>query len=87
VLQTPEEQLTLFPMISEEEWADLDGQDQLERFLNTRLAALKNERTAVEWLLAMAARTEAARPDVKAETSSTGCTACSATNGIPTSRC
>ncbi|MGH8069881.1 MAG: DEAD/DEAH box helicase [Candidatus Entotheonellia bacterium] len=67
VLQTPEEQLTLFPMISEEEWADLDGQDQLERLLNTRLAALKNERTAVEWLLAMAARTEATRPDAKAE--------------------
>ena len=67
VLQTPEEQLTLFPMVSEEEWADLDGQDQLERLLNTRLAALKNERTAVEWLLTMATRTEAVRPDAKAE--------------------
>jgi superfamily II DNA or RNA helicase len=67
VLQTPEEQLTLFPMVSEEEWADLDGQDQLERLLNKRLAALKNERTAVELLLTMATRTEAARPDAKAE--------------------
>ncbi|HXH09494.1 MAG TPA: helicase-related protein [Alphaproteobacteria bacterium] len=68
VLQMPKEQLTLFPVISEEEWADLDGQDQLERLLNTRLAALKHERTAVEWLLTMATRTEAARPDAKAET-------------------
>jgi superfamily II DNA or RNA helicase len=67
VLQTPEEQLTLFPIVSEEEWADLDGQDQLERLLNIHLAALKNERTAVEWLLAMATRTEAVRPDAKAE--------------------
>jgi superfamily II DNA or RNA helicase len=68
VLQMPEEQLTLFPMISEEEWADLDGQEQLERLLSTRLAALKHERTAVEWLLTLATRSEAARPDAKAET-------------------
>jgi hypothetical protein len=32
----------------EDEWNDLDGQDQLESFLKTRLAALKNERAEVE---------------------------------------
>lgn len=68
VLQFPEEQLTLFPTVTEEEWAELDGQEQLEGVLNARLAALQNERAEVELLLDMATRTDATRPDAKAET-------------------
>ncbi|MCK4304076.1 MAG: DEAD/DEAH box helicase [Candidatus Eisenbacteria sp.] len=33
VLQAPSEQLLLFPDLSEEEWADLDGQEQIETLL------------------------------------------------------
>ena len=36
-LAAPEEQLTLFPLTSDEEWADLDGQEQLDVLLRTRL--------------------------------------------------
>ena len=67
VLQQPEEQLSLFPTLSEEEWSDLDGQEQIETLLKTRFTALKNERGEVELLLALAERTEAAGPDAKAE--------------------
>jgi len=68
VLDAPPEQLTLFPMTSDEEWADLDGQEQLETLLTTRLMALKNERDEVKLLLKAASRCEQAGPDVKAET-------------------
>jgi superfamily II DNA or RNA helicase len=66
-LQQPGEQLTLLPSVTDEEWADLDGQDQLESFLKTRLAALKNERAEVELLLTAARKVEARGPDAKAE--------------------
>jgi Superfamily II DNA/RNA helicases, SNF2 family len=66
-LAAPEEQLTLFPLYSEEEWADLDGQEQMETLLRTRLKALKNERAEVKLLLEAAARCEQAGPDAKAE--------------------
>ena len=67
VLQEPDEQLLLFPALSEEEWADLDGQGQMETLLTSRLKALKNERAEVEVLLEAARRTEVAGADAKAE--------------------
>jgi superfamily II DNA or RNA helicase len=64
-LEAPQEQLTLFPL--SEEWADLDGQEQLDTLLTTRLTALQNERAEVELLLDAARRCEQAGPDAKAE--------------------
>ena len=66
-LAAPQEQLTLFPLNSEEEWADLDGQEQIDVLLHTRLKALKNERAEVKLLLEAAARCEQIGPDAKAE--------------------
>ncbi len=66
VLQSPTEP-PLLPAVPEEEWNDLDGQDQLESFLKSRLAALKNERAEVELLLSAARKVEARGPDAKAE--------------------
>ena len=66
-LAAPQEQLTLFPLTSEEEWADLDGQEQIDVLLRTRLKALKNERADVKVLLEAAARCEQIGPDAKAE--------------------
>ena len=66
-LASPQEQLTLFPLTSEEEWADLDGQEQIDVLLRTRLKALKNERAEVKLLLDAAARCEQIGPDAKAE--------------------
>lgn len=67
VLESPQEQLSLFPMFSEEEWADLDGQEQIETLLTTRLKALKNERSEVKLLLEAATRCIQSGADVKAE--------------------
>lgn len=67
VLAAPQDQLTLFPFASEEEWADLDGQEQIEILLHTQLKALKNERAEVKLLLEAAARCEQIGPDAKAE--------------------
>jgi superfamily II DNA or RNA helicase len=66
-LAAPQEQLTLFPRISEEEWADLDGQEQINVLLHARLKALKNERAEIKLLLEAAARCEQIGPDAKAE--------------------
>lgn len=66
-LALPQEQLTLFPLYSDEEWADLDGQEQIETLLRTRLKALKNERSEVKLLLQAAARCQQVGPDAKAE--------------------
>ena len=63
----PEEQLSLFPTVAEEEWAELDGQEQVEVILGTRLKSLKNERAEVKLLLEAAARCEQTGPDAKAE--------------------
>ena len=60
VLKVPAEQLTLFPMGMEEDWEELDGQEQLETFVTTRLKALKNERSEVKLLLQTARRCEGA---------------------------
>lgn len=67
VLHQPEEQMSLFPSILENEWADLDGQDQLESVLSIRLRAQKNERAEVGLLLDAARQVEARGPDAKAE--------------------
>jgi len=66
-LTEPQEQLTLFPLISDEEWADLDGQEQIDMLLRTRLKALKNERAEVRLLMDSATRCEQTGPDAKAE--------------------
>ena len=66
-LQTPEEQLSLFPFMSDEDWADLDGQEQVDMLLGTQLKALKNERAEVKLLLEAAQACERAGPDAKAE--------------------
>jgi superfamily II DNA/RNA helicase len=66
VLQLPEEQLSLFPAYSEDEWQDLDGQEQVEALLQSRFRAMKDERQEVKLLLEVARRTEEAGPDVKA---------------------
>ena len=66
-LAAPQQQLTLFPITTEEEWADLDGQEQIDVLLRTRLKALKNERAEVKLLLDAAARCEQIGPDAKAE--------------------
>ena len=67
ILASPQEQLSLFPAASEEEWTDLDGQEQMEILLRTRLKALKNERAEVKLLLEAAARCEQIGPDAKAD--------------------
>lgn len=67
VLANPQEQLILFPLYAEEEWADLDGQEQIDTLLSTHLRALKNERAEVKLLLEATMRCEQAGPDAKAE--------------------
>ena len=66
-LAAPGEQLLLFPELTDEEWADLDGQEQIDTLLSSRLSALKNERAEVTLLLEAARRTERAGADAKAE--------------------
>jgi SNF2 family DNA or RNA helicase len=66
-LAAPQEQMSLFPELSEEEWSDLDGQEQIEVLLHSRFKALKNERAEVKLLLDAAARCEQTGPDAKAE--------------------
>ncbi|MBR8836041.1 MAG: DEAD/DEAH box helicase family protein [Stigonema ocellatum SAG 48.90 = DSM 106950] len=67
VLREPEEQLTLFPMFAAEEWSEMDGQEQVDSLLTTRLKAFKNEKAEVEFLLEAAKLTEAVGADPKAE--------------------
>lgn len=52
---------------SDDELDDLDGQELLDRLVNSRQAALTRESQHVETLLAAARRCEAAGPDAKAE--------------------
>ena len=66
-LAAPGDQLLLFPELTDEEWADLDGQEQIDTLLSSRLSALKNERAEVTLLLEAARRTERAGADAKAE--------------------
>ena len=66
-LQKPQEQLSLFPEFSDDEWGDMDGQDQLDTLLKTRLKAIKNERAEVKLLLDAAIRCDETTTDAKAE--------------------
>ncbi len=66
-LGTPEETLAQSPVSTEEEWAEMDGQEQIDFLLSIRLKALKNERAEVKLLLEAAARCEQIGPDAKAE--------------------
>jgi len=66
-LQVPQEQLTLFPLYEEDDWADLDGQGQIDTLLTTRLKALKNEHAEVKLLLNAASQCEQSCTDAKAE--------------------
>lgn len=67
VLNEPDQQLSLFPAITDEEWHDLDGESQLMALLQTRLSAMQNERDEVQLLLDLAARCQRQAPDPKAE--------------------
>ncbi|MFC1805397.1 DEAD/DEAH box helicase [Planctomycetota bacterium] len=66
-LRSPGEQLPLFAGLPEDEWADMDGQEQVDVLLKSRLQALASERAEVELLLEAARRTEQAGCDAKAE--------------------
>ena len=66
-LRLPEEQLSLFPAIGLEEWDELEGQEQIEAFVRTRLVALESERAEVDVLISLATRAEAAGLDPKAQ--------------------
>lgn len=66
-LQLPEEQLGLFPELSGEDWVELDGQEQMEALLTSRLKGLRDERSEVRLLLDAARAAEAAASDPKAE--------------------
>ncbi len=66
-LETPETQLSLFEDLSPEDWSELDGEEQLEILIKTKLQAIKDERTEVRRLLRYARECDEAGPDVKAE--------------------
>lgn len=68
VLELPSGQVPLFGEDVGAEWVELDGQEQMESLLQSRLKGLKNERAEVELLLSAARRCEARAPDSKAET-------------------
>ncbi len=67
ILDVPDDQLPLFPEMAVEEWAELDGQEQLETTSGARVMAVRNERAEVYRLLEAARRSEQAGPDAKAE--------------------
>jgi len=66
-LKSPQEQLTLFPLDLDDDWSDLDGEEQIETLLTTRLKAMKNERAEVKLLLEAATRCVQSGADAKAE--------------------
>ncbi|MFC1695235.1 DEAD/DEAH box helicase [Pseudomonadota bacterium] len=66
-LRQPQEQLGLFPSYIEDEWVDMDGQEQMETLLKSKLMALKNEKAEVELLLDAAARCARESSDAKAD--------------------
>ncbi|HBG75211.1 MAG: helicase [Chloroflexi bacterium GWB2_49_20] len=67
VLRSPEEQLSLFPMLDDADWGELDSEEEVESLVHARLSGLKNEQKEVELLLETARRCEQQGPDVKAE--------------------
>ncbi|MCH1984713.1 SNF2-related protein [Achromobacter xylosoxidans] len=65
VLDTPQTQARLFENLSADEWADLDGEAQVDLALQAN--GLELEKSEVETLLTLARSTEAAGIDAKAE--------------------
>lgn len=49
------------------DWEDMDGQEQADSILNSRLKALEIEKSEIELLLETASRSESLGPDAKAE--------------------
>jgi len=66
VLNKPS-QVANLSLLSEEEWEDLDGQQQVEELLNTRVKALSNEKAEVQHLLTIAEQCVSQRIDAKAD--------------------
>jgi len=64
-LDTPQPQASLFENTDLDEWAELDGQSQVDIAINAN--ALEMEKSEVEALLILARETEAAGTDAKAE--------------------
>jgi superfamily II DNA or RNA helicase len=58
------EQASLF---TTEEWEDLDGQQQTDELLNTKIKALKDEKQEVQWLLDLAEKCVQQGIDAKAD--------------------
>lgn len=65
VLDTPQTQARLFDTLSPDDWADLDGEAQVDLALQAN--GLELEKSEVGTLLALARSTEAAGTDAKAE--------------------
>ncbi len=54
-------------LLTTEEWEDLDGQQQTDELLNTKIKALKDEKQEVQWLLDLADRCVKQGIDAKAD--------------------
>ena len=69
LLDAPQPQANLFESTSADEWADLDGQSQVDLAMQSSLSlhGLELEKSEVEMLLELARETEAAGTDAKAE--------------------
>lgn len=67
VLSQPAERMPDAATLFDEDWADLDGQEQLEALVSARLRALDNERSEVQRLLDLAQEVQARGPDARAE--------------------
>lgn len=69
LLDAPQPQANLFEHTSTDEWADLDGQSQVDLAMQSSLSlhGLELEKSEVEMLLELARETEAAGTDAKAE--------------------
>ncbi len=69
LLDTPQPQASLFENTSTDEWADLDGQSQVDLAMQSSLSlhGLELEKSEVEMLLELARETEDAGTDAKAE--------------------
>src|SRR5690606_26207248 len=65
LLDAPQPQANLFESTSQDEWADLDGQSQVD--LAMQSSGWELEKSEVEMLLELARETEAAGTDAKAE--------------------
>jgi len=59
--------VTQTTLLTDEEWEDLDGQQQADALLNTRVKALKNEKQEVQWLLDLAEQCVQLGVDAKAD--------------------